>query len=920
MRPLTLTLSAFGPYAGETFLNLDQLGARGLYLITGDTGAGKTTIFDAIAFALYGEPSGVTRETSMLRSKYAAPDADTFVEMTFSYGGREYRLRRNPEYLRPKQRGEGFTPRKADAVLHCPDGRMVVGKTQVTGAIRELLGLDRAQFTQVAMIAQGDFLKLLVATTRERQEIFRHIFQTRNYETLQVRLKTEAANLKASYEDLHKSIRQYIDGIACDADDPQVIDVRKAQEGSLTTVETLDLLDQLIEGDAEKHRAAKVALEAVEADISRADQALGKALQDLKSKEELRVALARLDGLLKELPGLKTAFSEASAKQPEIDGLTDSIATERSRLKEYDELERILRDIEAKGKALRQHRDKRLELTEGWNQHRSRLAEWKTELEALRETGTRKLSLETEKGRMLERLKHIDALSQELDKLADTHQKLTRAQRAYREASTAAGVANTEHAQLHRAFLDAQASILAQSLSEGQPCPVCGSLTHPSPAHKPDSVPTEKEVETALRKVNKVRKEAEETSKTAAVYATQKTALEEGVNQKSQALFEERPDRLSEALSREKDRVTGFTALLESQIEAEQKKEQHRAVLEKALPTLEATVSKLAEDIAANNNALTALEAALQEIDADRQRRKASLPFDSKAEAAKNIIALEAQRKALQDAIDRLKTAVDEHQLRRSETEARIAVLTDQLKNAPESDIKGMEAARKELSSLKERHTGAVLAILSRLDNNREIHKRIAQRLQDLRLVEERWTWMKSLSDTASGQLAGRDKIMLETYVQAATFERIIRRANLRLMQMSSGQFEMKRAADASNLVSQSGLELNVIDHYNASERSVKSLSGGESFMASLSLALGLSDEIQSASGGIYLETLFVDEGFGALDEATLSQALKVLNSLADSHLLVGIISHVAELKERIEKQIVVRKQRSGGSHAEILA
>ena len=219
MRPLKLTISAFGPYAGKTELDFSELGENGLYLITGDTGAGKTTLFDAIAFALYGEPSGTTRDTSMFRSKYAAPDTDTYVELDFAYNGKMYNIIRNPEYQRPKKRGEGFTSQKPDATLTYPDNRLVTGSPQVTKVIEELIGLDCSQFSQIAMIAQGDFLKLLIASTKERQEIFRQIFQTKNFETLQYRLKSESAALSNQYQDIQKSIEQYIDGIVCETDD-----------------------------------------------------------------------------------------------------------------------------------------------------------------------------------------------------------------------------------------------------------------------------------------------------------------------------------------------------------------------------------------------------------------------------------------------------------------------------------------------------------------------------------------------------------------------------------------------------------------------------------------------------------------------------------------------------------------------------
>ena len=227
MRPIKLVMSAFGPYAGVTTLELDKLGTKGLYLITGDTGAGKTTIFDAITFALYGEASGDNRNADMFRSKYADPDTPTEVELTFEYNGKEYTVKRNPAYLRPKTRGEGFTSKAADAELHYPDGRVVAKLRDVNNAIVEIMGIDRNQFTRIAMIAQGDFLKLLLASTDERKKIFQKLFHTKNYYFLQESLKAQSGSLAKEYEKASDSIRQYIGGILCEDDNPLSVSVRK---------------------------------------------------------------------------------------------------------------------------------------------------------------------------------------------------------------------------------------------------------------------------------------------------------------------------------------------------------------------------------------------------------------------------------------------------------------------------------------------------------------------------------------------------------------------------------------------------------------------------------------------------------------------------------------------------------------------
>lgn len=918
MRPLELTISAFGPYAGETTLNLEQLGTKGLYLITGDTGSGKTTIFDAITFALYGEPSGATRETSMLRSKYAGPDTDTFVDMTFAYGGKEYRISRNPEYQRPKKRGDGFTSQKADAALTFPDGHIISGSPQATSAIRELIGIDRSQFTQIAMIAQGDFLKLLVATTKERQEIFRQIFQTKNYETLQYRLKTESGNLRNQYDDLKKSIKQYIDGIVCDVDDVLAIEIRKAQEGSITTADTVELLIRLIAQDELKQKTEKAALEVVEIEISKIDKALGKDEQDSKARAELILAHNLLQSASDQLPKLENMFSEASAKQPEIELLTGQIATEQSKLPQYGELDLALKAIEEKKKALEKLQGITDSLVTELKQNTEQQAQWKNELDTLKETSILKIKLQAEKGQAEERFRKVNELVQRLTTLDKINEKLTNEKDIYLKTREAADKASEDYTQLNRAFLDVQAGILASSLVDGQPCPVCGSENHPSPAECPVEAPTEKDIEIAQKKARKAQKESEETSSVAAATKAQVEAQTNEVQKDSVALFTEQPDDLPAALSAEIEKLSDFISMHAKQINMEEQKERRKAELEKGLPDLDGAIAKLTGGISENKNDITALETELREKTAARAKLSESLAWGNKTEAEENVLKLEAKKVELLNIITQTKNALDGHKRLCSEAETKIKTLSDQLKDAQEIDIEEVTGRKSELTTVKGKHTDRIAAIISRLDKNNDIQKHIGKRLRELAVIEERWIWVKTLSDTANGQLSGKDKIMLETYVQTSYFERIIRRANIRLMVMSSGQYELKRAADASNQKSQSGLELNVIDHYNASERSVKTLSGGESFMASLSLALGLSDEIQSTSGGIRLDTMFVDEGFGSLDEDTLSQALKVLNGLADSNLLVGIISHVAELKERIDKQIIVKKEKSGGSRIEI--
>ncbi len=919
MRPLKLIISAFGPYAGKTELDLAKLGECGLYLITGDTGAGKTTLFDAVAFALYGAPSGETREISMLRSKYANPDTDTFVEMEFVYNGCGYKIVRNPEYQRPKKRGDGYTSQKADATLTYPDGRLVTGSPQVTIAIKELIGIDRSQFTQIAMIAQGDFLKLLIASTKERQEIFRQIFQTKNYETLQYRLKSEAGSLGSKYSEIQRSIKQYIDGIVCQADDVLEIDVNKARNGQLTIEAVLELLETLTKQDESKQHTEDISLKAVEKEISKIDTALGKAEQDNKARADLNKAQSDLLAASEKIPELINDYEEAAKLQPEIEPLTGQIATEQEKLKQYDEFDKTVTAISEKTEQQKALNEKKGELAESIRLKKEQQKNWTDELISLKDAETHKLQLEAEREKVKIRKKQVEGLSALLSEQVKIKSAYEAAQAEYQERRDSAETSNICYLELNRAFLDAQAGILAGTLEDGVPCPVCGSKEHPAPVKTFDKVPTEKSVETAKKKADKAQSDASDASVTAAGEKAKLESKDKEIEKAAKDIFAEQSKNLEEVISSEIAAISARLGTLSEDIGVAEQRCKRKSKIESNLPGVEHELEKLGEAIVENETSVAAISAEIKGLLSTLNKLKETLTFATKADAETNIRLLIEKKKRLETDISAAKETLDKHKALISGFETQIQTLTKQLEGAEAIDTDKLTEQKTALSTKKNEHTEKITTIASRLSTNVGIKEHVKERLIEVSTVEERLKWVKALSDTANGQLSGKDKIMLETFVQASYFERIIRRANVRLMIMSSGQYELKRAVDASNQRSQSGLDLNVIDHYNASERSVKTLSGGESFMASLSLALGLSDEIQSTSGGIRLDTMFVDEGFGSLDQDTLSQALKVLNRLADSNLLVGIISHVAELKERIDKQIIVNKEKSGGSRVKIM-
>jgi exonuclease SbcC len=919
MRPLKLTVSAFGPYAGETKLNLSALGTGGLYLITGDTGAGKTTIFDAITFALYGEPSGTTRNQSMLRSKYAAVETETYVDMTFEYSGKQYKIRRSPKYERPSLRSDKMINHNAEAELTFPDGRLITGKNPVTDAVHDLIGIDRAQFTQIAMIAQGDFLKLLIAPTEEREKILRQVFSTGKYLKLQDKLKDESAKLSGEYKDLHKSIKQYIEGIMCKTDDVLEIDAKKARDGQLLTEEVVNLLKKIINNDTLEENNVNAELAKLEKGISVIDSALGKTEQDNKARTEQAKAQVDLETATGSLPELQISFDEAEKRYTEVETLTAQIAAEQAILPQYDELEQTTKKLCDKKKELSHFNEEKTNLSVTHKEKDEQQKSLAEELLTLKDSDIKQAETVAALEKASDKRTRLAGVLTLIDEREQIHNAYKDAQDEYIKLREQSDASNTEYERLSRAFLDAQAGILAAKLIDGEPCPVCGACEHPAPAAVSEDMPSEKEVETAKIKSDKTRKNAEKASTDAASEKAKWTSKIAETEKVTIEVFGELPENIEETVNSENEEIAEKIRLFTSELGILKAKVHRKTEIEKSIPIISDELKNLSLKIAENDTAIATTQTEILGLESSLTKIKSSLAYENKAKAEANIAELIKKKTELAATYEKAGKMLNEAKANISALQTRVDTLKKQLEGSEIIDTKKLVLERGELSEQKKTISNRITGIAARLNTNRNIQKNINRKIAEISQVEERYRWLKSLSDTANGQVNGKKKIPLETFVQTSYFDRIIRRANVRLMMMSGGQYELKRAIETSNKQSQTGLDLDVIDHYNASLRSVRTLSGGESFMASLSLSLGLSDEIQSASGGIKLDTMFVDEGFGSLDEQTLSDALRVLQNLAESNLLVGIISHVSELKQRIDRQIVVKKDRSGGSRVEVI-
>lgn len=1415
MKPIRLIISAFGPYAERTELDFTLLGGQGLYLISGDTGAGKTTIFDAVTYALYGEASGEARKADMLRSKYAKDETPTYVELLFEYGGKCYTVKRNPEYLRPKGRGAGYTMQKADAVLYFADDRQPVTRArEVTKEITKLIGLDCRQFTQIAMIAQGDFQKLLFANTEERSGIFRQIFHTGGYQAIQEQLKAEVRRQWNIYDALRRSIHQYMDDIVCTGDTPVCAQLRQLEKEQFDgrIGDGMTLLEALCKEDQQTLEELKTQIRKRERQIAAEDRLIGTLQRAQEQKAELESSLAQLeelrprlrqaeetleqakrsagvceslarqtgelqkglelfDRLQKEraekgkeeqeiyrqnetiqkltndrqklersleedretLQNLATADEERRRLAEQIESISQmqglvrqqretlgqeceaqketeirlaqtaqSLAELAEELQGYErqitalagqetalaegkaigeDLEEIRQTLENEDMACRHIQQsmeqeeaiiKKLQLAQSHLQEaqkrqaleRERLqgagekeltcrhrikeeemrlytiqelscslsklkktvAETEAEYETMRvqeeerdralaclkkeqaelagvDSTLLQLQLQQQKQQLAQQKQRLAELSAGHGELEEIQKRLTLAQMDYENVFREKELAEAAYHRMEQLFLNAQAGLLARELREGSACPVCGSIHHPVPAVIPETVPEKKELEQSKKKLVKVQAKVEHLSASAGYLAAQyqqlrekterlaeqvlgrplyevsllsqamrrkekqleeeesrlnretdfvqgqaeqKAKLErliaekEGIQEDCAAAFREKAQQLSASKGRlsEKDRqwqaeisamelpdhMRSDAAEIEAYVaerlarqreelaralsekerlaclmqeEAEQEAEKQalqqkaeesrqrkadlagqqksltdrgRSDLQKAALLLQratdfllcqqengnlpadladvlARIRTIQEQLRERQNCLSleqqqriSLEQEKQKREAwQEQRREERHQLEKKLEGIRGrrtekagslcrtldraasesslsafLMAdetlidralsleeeLERQLQHLQEVMERnekdlqkkaeLERLLPEKQEQaerlgesirqtelsviksrervnarneriedlakelpweqKEEIEAQILFLNKQ-KEELERAHSFAEAEYKDCQRQYERLTAAVETLKRQLVKGEEatpvteeesrarkkhwqqekaeleekrdeknaayvrnhaIFLQVQTRQKEITEVEETYQWMKSLSDTANGMLNGKQKIEFETYIQMTFFDRIVRRANLRLLTMSSGQYELRRTQekDNGNKKEKAGLELSVLDHYNATERSVKTLSGGESFQASLSLALGLSDEIQSNAGGIRLDSMFVDEGFGSLDEESLAQAIRALTCLTEGNRLVGIISHVSELKEQIEKKIVVTKHR----------
>ena len=870
MRPRKLTMSAFGPYSGLTELDFDALGREGLFLITGDTGAGKTTIFDAISFALYGEASGGAerRASKSFRSDYASPDTETWVEFTFTHRGREYRIKRAPEYERVKLRGEGTTKQDAYAEFECGEtGELITRIAAVNARVAELTGLSRTQFAQTVMIAQGDFLKILNAKSDERKKLFQRIFNTGVFADVQQRLKDMNAECEGALGKLDAAAETELARLTHDAAFSRE-DEADALRGDVRAAEKLiPLLKERQDERAARIESAKTAHERAEREAEALTEALSRARLILSQRQELAAMEA-------ELARDEENAGERAAREARLE--------RAKRAARLDGAELLLRRSHAEVKATR------------------------AALAALAAAQEARTAGESRRGESAERVKRAEAALEAceakrealraraeamplLERLSAARAEYAVQQKTVAGCMEASRALDAEYSRAKDRFYASQAGLLALTLEEGKPCPVCGATEHPSPA-KPSAESVTRE---ELERADKARRSAEERLRRASETAQQqRTAIAKDTERVSALGFA--PDTDMRALNDECRRLRQEIERAESEAKtARAENERIIAGAARAAAAEDEAKKRLEQQESALAERRTEFGALLHEqgFESGEDYTEAKLP-PAQADV------MEAELRA---AAERARSLKD-----------RAAALREKLAGAEDVSAEDLSAKLDAVRTTARRAAAEDTALTAAQTADETAIARLTAIAEKRAEAQHRWAVVNEVYTTVSGQMSRRTKLSFETYVQQYYFKQVIAAANKRLTVLTDGMFVLRCKEEAKNMRSQSGLDLDVLDRSTGLWRDVSTLSGGESFMASLALALGLSDVVQSRSGGVRLDAMFIDEGFGSLDENALRQAMELLTRLAGGARLVGVISHMPELKERIERKVIVTKTVSG--------
>lgn len=923
MKPLKLTMSAFGSYAGKNVIDFTGQ-QQGIFLITGDTGAGKTTIFDAITYALYNQTSGGERNGNMMRSQYAQPETETYVELEFLYRGQTYRVRRNPDYkitktLKNGKIREQKVPHSVELTM--PDGTVFPEKKNATDAkIIEILGLTADQFSQIVMIAQGDFLKLLYTKSDERKMIFSKLFRTDIYWKIQENLRRKSMEMDERIQENDRAFEQ-----------------EKSRIILLPESEELPL-DELVERLRER---LKDALK--EQNLRRANvEELNKKITKYEEINKLFVSLEKIRQNGKELEARQV---ESKERRQQIENALKAdkvLVAEQQNLRQQQTVEQSVQAIAKMEKTLTNNQEMfetlKTQLQEVEAEQKREAADIQKKMLALEQSFPSYEALQNARseeqqakkvwedlGKASEESFHkkkagIAALKEQQKR---QEQVVEQTKKNWEQTSLSASESAKHYEHMYEAFLKEQAGILAENLSAGCPCPVCGSTVHPDPAKLPDHAVTELEVEQA----KKTRAAAEEKRDLAyAAFEAEKTEKQK----LAQAVEKEEADFvLAQTIAKQqrKEAEQNYVSLqkIAEQIReklvypslAEAKKQY--AAMQKALAAAEQEIERKRQKVSELAEAMNTLKG--QKLaEEENQKTAKKLAAKTEKEYAKlleksGFVSEETYHLAILPERSRSKLEREEKeyesQCLRQQSEQKL--LEKQVSGKTYTDTTELnEQLKAEKQALKEAEK-TYMELHTAYENDRSVLQNCAVYLEKGKKLESEDQVIKSLSKTANGRLSGSAKIDFETYIQRQYFKQIIHEANKRLLTMSNHQFILKLKEEANTgRKTNEGLDLSVYSLVTDSERDVKTLSGGESFLAALAMALGLSDIVERSAGAIHPDMMFIDEGFGSLDAQSRQQAIEVLGELAGDSRMVGIISHVTELKEQIDRKLVVSRTDKG--------
>ncbi len=869
MKPIKLVMSAFGPYKEREEVDFTRLGENGVFLIAGDTGAGKTTIFDAISFALYGEASGGSerRMAKSFRSDYAAPETPTEVELTFENQGKIYKVTRNPEYMRAsKQKNGSEVKQTAGVTFECPEtGEVKTRIEEVNARIIEIVGLTRDQFAQTVMIAQGDFLKILNAKSDARQKLFQKMFDTGRFENLQYRLADEKRELD---DELKLSENRIVSEIARLKLEETVKAELTDLHAQLKNEEVLTKLKEASEALKAKGTEARTAYEAVSAKLTASRRQEGEARslnQDFDSLAAWERAVTKLEAEAEARAADHEAAEKAKKTLPLQPLEKQESETEKAVYESARQFKEALGKLEKAEASLPALQDA--------------LTNAEHEEEAAKEKEVRKNVLES--------------LLTDIEQLETDRGKLSKLLPASVSMLTALERAEADYASKRDQFFRSQAGLLAKDLKDGEPCPVCGSVHHPNLAHLSEATVTREGLEAAERAKNEADKKLKDTQTEIDIRKTRIESTEKKLAQ----------SEVKDAASFTKREAETMIRTLQAQVRAAHDgKDRAQKALEGRKLDIEG---------------LKATKEALADLGKQQKETylKAKANFQNALTAA-GFASTETYKAAQlsEKEIDRLENAYRKHQVDLASARTQRATLTEKLQGKERVNLQAIAERTKEYETTAQQLQRLETTCLADAQTCEESRKRLKADFDKSEKQRTEWRKINDLYNVASGRLSGQAKISFETYVQRYYFQEVVAAANQRLRTLSGGMFVLRCKEGARDKRAQAGLDLDVFDASTGKWRDVTTLSGGESFLASLSLALGLSDIVQGRSGGIRLDAMFIDEGFGSLDESALAQAVNLLQSLAEGNRLVGVISHMSELAARIDKQILVKKEPEGSS------